>query len=91
METKKEKPQSEETIFIVNEMIKKHGLYFLSNFEDLTKDKPLYAGLCYYKGETKLTPLFSSEAKAKDFVDLCDNHVASFVNVKVKIIKLSLV
>lgn len=87
----KELPVRPETVSIVKEMMKKHGPRFMSDYGYLTKDKPLFAGLCYYQGETKLTPLFSNALKATDFVEITREHVEAMKDVQVKIVKLTLV
>lgn len=87
----KKSPNRDASVKIVREMIKKHGPNFMSDFEDLDKFKPLYAGLCYYLGETKLTPLFSTALKAADFVEITRDYVDEMRNVKVKIVKLTVV
>lgn len=91
METKKKQSPRKESIKIVNEMMIKYGPSFMSDYLDLKKDKPLYAGLCYYLGETKITPLFSSAQKAMDFVEITREYVDEMRDVKVKIVKVSLV
>lgn len=91
MNTKQEPHLDPETILIVNKMRKKHDPTFMSNYGDLTKDKPLFAGLCYYKGETKFTPLFSNALEATDFIEITREYVDEMKDVEVKIVKISLV
>lgn len=91
MKTKKQYSSAEATVAVVNGMMKKHGPVFTSDFEILTTEKPLYAGLCYHLGESKITPLFDSAEKATDFVELCGKYVSAFKDIKVKIVKLTLV
>ena len=90
---KKVKKSSAEnaSVEIVKKMMKKHGPGFMSDYLDLKKDKPLYAGLCYYLGDSKLTPLFSNAQKAIDFVEITREYVDEMRDVKVKIVKVSLV
>ena len=89
----KEKKSSTEnaSVEITQEMIQKHGLVFMADFDKLKKGKPLYAGLCEYLGATKITPLFHTAEAAKDFMELSHKHIPELDDVQVKICKLSLV
>ena len=92
METTKKKLSPKEAAdTMLREMIIKFGVNFMSNYDDVEQDNPLYVALCEYGGEIKPSPVFPRRDMAETFVEVCRKYLPEFKNRKVRIYKLKAV
>lgn len=74
---------------MLKEMIIKFGVKFMSDFDDVELDNPLYVALYDNGGEIRPTPMFPRRDIAVAFVDLCRKTLPGFKNKKFRIYKLT--
>lgn len=74
---------------MLREMIIKFGVKFMSDFDDVKLDNPLYVALYDNGGEIKPTPMFPRRDIAVYFVDLCRKNLPGFKKKKFRIYKLT--
>lgn len=73
---------------MLREMVIKFGVIFMSDFDDVELDNPLYIALYDSDGEIKPSPIFPRRDIAEEFVVQCRKHLPNFKNKKVRIFRL---
>lgn len=76
---------------MLREMVIKFGVIFMSDFDDVEQDNPLYVALYDSDGEIKPSPIFPRRDIAEAFVEQARKHLPNFKNKKVRIYKMKAV
>lgn len=76
---------------LLGEMITKFGVKFMSDFNDVKQNNPLYVVLCELGEEISPSPMFPRRDIAETFVALCKKYLPGFKQKKFRIYKLTAV